>query len=180
MRRSPTLFVCSKCTIQRHITKFQQFWLHLVYFVHLLIFFELVDPEIEKHYKWTLKMLKVGMLSSFHPHSMCSKVERATTKTGCSSCTKRTISLEVSGFRTRTHLLQRDFICFEFIWTPYFLCVQNAPCKGTSQNFNNFWLHLVFFVHLLFFWASWPWNWKELQMNSKNVESWHAIIISPT
>ena len=50
---------------------FNNFWLHLVYFVHLLIFFELVDPEIEKHYKWTLKMLKVGMLSSFHPHSMC-------------------------------------------------------------------------------------------------------------
>ena len=50
---------------------FNNFWLHLVFFVHLLIFFELVDPEIEKHYKWTLKMLKVGMLSSFHPHSMC-------------------------------------------------------------------------------------------------------------
>ena len=50
---------------------FNNFWLHLVISVHLLIFFKLVDPEIEKHYKWTLKMLKVGMLSSFHPHSMC-------------------------------------------------------------------------------------------------------------
>ena len=66
------LFVCSKCTIQRHITKFQQFLTSfgilraLTYY-----FFELVDPEIEKHYKWTLKMLKFGMLSSFHPHSMC-------------------------------------------------------------------------------------------------------------
>ena len=37
----------------------------------IYFFFELVDPEIEKLYKWTLKMLKVGMLSSFHPHSMC-------------------------------------------------------------------------------------------------------------
>ena len=71
---------------------------------------ELVDPEIEKHYKWTLKRLKVGMVSSFHPHSMFKKVERLKAKTGCTSCTKRTISFEVSGFHTETHLLQRDFI----------------------------------------------------------------------
>ena len=89
---------------------FNNFWLHLVFFVHLLIFFEQVDPEIEKHYKWTLKRLKVGMVSSFHPHSMCKKVERLTAKTGCTSCTKRTISFEVSGFHTETRLLQRDFI----------------------------------------------------------------------
>ena len=30
------------------------------------------------------------------------------------------------------------------------------------------------------FWAKWPWNWKSLQMNSKKVETWHGIIISPT
>ena len=76
--------------------------------------------------------------------------------------------------------LTKGFYFFKLIWTPYFLCVQNAPFKGTSQNFNNFWLHLVFFVHLLLFWAKWPWNWKALQMNSEKVESWHGIIISPT
>ena len=65
------LFVCSKCTIQRHITKFQQFLTSFGIFRAFTYFLELVDPEIEKHYKWTLKMLKVGMLSSFHPHSMC-------------------------------------------------------------------------------------------------------------
>ena len=64
----------------------------------------------KKHYKWTLKRFKVGMLSSFDPHSMCKKVERLTAKTGCTSCTKRTISFEVSGFHTETRLLQRDFI----------------------------------------------------------------------
>ena len=46
------------------------------------------------------------MISSFHPHSMCKKVERVTAKTGYTSCTKRTISFEVSGFHTETHLLQ--------------------------------------------------------------------------
>jgi hypothetical protein len=34
-------------------------------------FFGAKWPWIEKHYKWTLKRLKVGMVSSFLPHSMC-------------------------------------------------------------------------------------------------------------
>ena len=89
---------------------FNPFLLHLLFFMHLLIFFELNDPEIEKHYKWTLKRLKVGMVSSFQPHSMCKKVERLTAKTGCTLCTKRTISFKVLGFHTQTRLLQRDFI----------------------------------------------------------------------
>ena len=68
---------------------------------------------------------------------------------------------------------------FELIWTPDFLFVQNAPFKATSSIFNPFWLHLLFFMHLLIFWAKWPWNWKALQMNSEKVESWHGMIISP-
>ena len=30
--------------------------------------------------KWTLKMLELGMVSSFRPHSMCKRVERVTAK----------------------------------------------------------------------------------------------------
>ena len=59
--------------------------------------------------KLTLKMLELGMVSSFHPHSMCEGVERVTAKTGCTSCTKRTISFKVSGFRTKNHQLHRLF-----------------------------------------------------------------------
>src|SRR6266536_297 len=50
---------------------FNPFCLHLQFFIHLMICFELNDPKIEKEYKWTLKKLKHGMVSSFHPHSMC-------------------------------------------------------------------------------------------------------------
>jgi hypothetical protein len=82
----------------------------LLFFMNLMICFELNDPEIEKHYKWTLKKFKLGMVSSFHPRRMCKKVERVTAKTGCTSCTNWTISFEVSGFRTKTRLLQRHFI----------------------------------------------------------------------
>ena len=65
------LFVRSVCTIQSHVINFQPF-LTLFAILHAFTdFFELIDPEIEKHYKWTLKRLKVGMVSSFHPHGMC-------------------------------------------------------------------------------------------------------------
>ena len=74
----------------------------------------------------------------------------------------------------------KGFHFLELIWTPDFLCVQNAPLKATSSIFDPFWLHLLFFMYLLIFLAIWPWNWKALQMNSEKVESWHGIIISPT
>ena len=91
---------------------FNPFWLHLLFFMNLLICFELSGPEIEKLYKWTLKRLKLGMVSSFHPHSMCKKVERVTAKTGRTSCTNWTNSFGVWGFRTRTHLLHGQFNVF--------------------------------------------------------------------
>ena len=65
------LFVCSKCTIQSHIGNFQPFLTSFVVFHAFTHIFELNDHEIEKHYKWSPKRLKVDMVSSFHPHSMC-------------------------------------------------------------------------------------------------------------
>src|SRR3954464_11258648 len=78
--------------------------------MHLMIYFELNDPEIGKQYNCTQKRLKLGMVSSFDPHNMCGKVERITAKTGCTSCTNWTISFKVRGFQTKTHLLQRYLI----------------------------------------------------------------------
>ena len=43
----------------------------------------------------------------------------------------------------------KGFHFFELIWTPLFFCVQNAPFKATSSIYNPFWLHLLFFMHLL-------------------------------
>ena len=42
---------------------FNTFWLHLIFFMHLMVYFELNDPKIEKWYKWTLKRLYLGMTS---------------------------------------------------------------------------------------------------------------------
>ena len=49
--------------------------------MHLMIYFELNDPEIGKDYNCNQKMLKIGMVSSFDPHNMCAKVERVKEKT---------------------------------------------------------------------------------------------------
>src|SRR3954451_7853526 len=78
--------------------------------MHLMIYFELNDLEIRKHYNRTHKRWKLGMVSSFDPHNMCAKVERITEKTGCTSCTNWTISYKVQGFQTKTHLLQRHLV----------------------------------------------------------------------
>src|SRR4051812_13358816 len=66
--------------------------------------------KLESTTTWTDKRLKLGMVSSFDSHNMCAKVERTTTKTGCTSCTNWTISFKIQGFQTKTHLLQRHFI----------------------------------------------------------------------
>ena len=83
--------------------------------------------------KWTLKMLELGMVSSFHPHSMCKRVERVTAKTRRTSCTNWTISFGVSGFRTRTHLLHGHFNVFKLIWTPDYFGFSMQHSKRRHQ-----------------------------------------------
>ena len=146
---TPLFFCVPNAPFKATSSIYNPFWLHLLFFMYLLIILCYKSMKLKKHLKWTLKRFQVGMVSSFHPHSMCKKVERLTAKTGCTSCTKQTISFQVSGFHTETRLLQRDFISFERIWTPLFFCVQNAPFKATSSIYNPFWLHLLFFMHLL-------------------------------
>ena len=51
----------------------------------------------------------------------------------------------------RNSSVTNGFHFLELIWTPDFLCVQNAPFEETSSIFNPFWLHLLFFMHLLIF-----------------------------
>ena len=49
----------------------------------------------------------------------------------------------------RNSSVTKGFHFFALIWTPLFFCVQNAPFKATSSIYNPFWLHLLFFMHLL-------------------------------
>ena len=61
----------------------------------------------------------------------------------------------------------KGFHFFELIWTPDFLCVQNAPFKATSSFFNLIWLHLLFFMHLLIILS-----YKTMQLKSIWNELW--------
>ena len=135
---------------------------------------------MEKHLKWTLKRFQVGMVSSFHPHSMCKKVERLTTKTRCTSCTKWTISFEVSGFHTETHLLQRDFIFLNLFELHCYSVFKMRHSKPHHQ-FTTLSDYICYFSCIYWiFWPIRPWSWKASKMNSEKVPSWHGIIISPT
>src|SRR3954469_21538298 len=108
--------------------------------MHLMIYFELNDPVIGKHYNRTQKRLKVGMVSSFDPHSMCAKVERITAKTGCTSCTNWTISFKVRGFHTKTHLYQRHFIFLNIFQLKTFFAfkMQHSKPRTKTSTLSDF------------------------------------------
>ena len=120
------------------------------------------------------------MVSSFHPHSMCNKVERVTAKTGCTSCTKRTISFEVSGFHTETRLLQRVSFFWSYLNSSLFL---RSVCITQSGviNFQHVLTSFAFFQSLTDLFREL--NDGEIEnhykMNSENVGTWHGIITSP-
>ena len=126
-------------------------------------------------------MLKLGMVSSYHPHSMRERVERVTAKTGRTSCTNWTISFEVSGFLTRTHLLHGHFIFLNLLQLQTFL---RSVCTIRSDviNFQNFLTSFAIFQSFTDLFREL--NDREIEnhykMNSENVETWHGIIISPT
>ena len=67
----------------------------------------------------------------------------------------------------------KGFHFFEIIWTPEFFCVQNAPFKATSSIFNPFWLHLLFFMHLLI-----NLSYKTLKLKSITNELWKGWMLA--
>ena len=148
--------------------------------MHLLLF-QLYDPEIEKQFKWSLKRLKIGMVSSFHPHSMCKRVERVTAKTGRTSCTNWTITFEVSGVQTKKLICYTDTSFFKTYYNSKLFLRSVCTIQSHVINFQPFPTSFaIFHAFTDLFWAKWPWNWKALQMNSEKVETCHGIIISPT
>ena len=114
--------------------------------------------------KWTLKMSKLGMVSSFHPHGMCKRVERVAAKTGRTSCTNWTIFFEVSGFLTRTHQLHGHFIFFKLLQLQTFICIQmhNSNPRHQLSTLSD----IICYFRCIYWFvlrAKWPLNWKALQ-----------------
>ena len=123
-------------------------------------------------------MLKPGMVSSFHPHSMCERVERVTEKTGRTSCTNWTNSFGVSGFRTRTHLLHGQLQCFLNLFelrTSFVFSMQHSKRRHQFPTCSDIICCFQSFTELFR-----ELNDREIEnhykMNSENVE---GIIILP-
>ena len=125
-------------------------------------------------------MLELGMVSSFHPHSMCKRVERVMAKTGRTLCTNWTISFGVSRFRTRTHLLQWHFIFLTYYNSRLFLRSVRT-IQSDVINFQHFLTSFAIFQSFTDLFREL--NDREIEnhykMNPENVETWHGIIISP-
>ena len=68
----------------------------------------------------------------------------------------------------------KTFHFSKLISTQYFFCIQHATFKATCWNFNHFWLHLLFFMHLMIFLAKWPYNLKALQPELK--KGWNLAL----
>ena len=126
-------------------------------------------------------MSKLGMVSSFHPHSMCKRVERVTAKTGRTSCTNWTISFEVSGFLRRTHLLHGHFILLNLLHIQTFFASHRHHSKRRHQ-FSTLSDIICYFQSFTDLYREL--NYREIEnhykMNTENFETWHGIIISPT
>ena len=134
------LFVHSICTIQSHILKFQPFLNSFAIFHAFNDFFALNDPEIEKQYKWTLKRFKLGMVSLFRPHCICTKVQSVTDKTGCTSRTNWTISFEVWGLSDEnSSILKRFKLGMVPSFHQYSMCtkVERVPAKTGCTSSTN-------------------------------------------
>src|SRR3954471_11462372 len=78
------------------------------------------------------------MVSSFDPHRMCAKVDRITTKTGCTSCTNWTISFKVRGFQTKTLLFQRHLIFLNLFQLKTFFSHSKFNIEGNILKFQPF------------------------------------------
>src|SRR3954465_5840113 len=109
--------------------------------MHFMICFQLNDLEIGKGYNLNSERLKLGMVSSFDPHSLCAKVERITAKTGSTSCTNWTISFKVQWFCTKTHLFQRHFIFLNLFQLKTFFASNMQYSKPHTKIF----MHLMIY-----------------------------------
>src|SRR3954469_9939224 len=117
------------------------------------------------------------MVSSFDPHNMCTKVERITEKTGCTSCTNWTISLKVPVFQTKTHMCQRHSIFLNLSQLKTFF---HPTCNIQSHilKFQPFLTSFAIFMHLrIYFELNDLEIGKAYNLNSEKVETWHGIII---
>ena len=158
---------------------FKPVWFHLLFFMHLLIFLSYKTLKLKST---TNELWKGWKLAWYHHfiHIACARKLRGLRHKLDALRVQRTISFKVSGFHPETRLLQRDFIFLSLFELHSFSMFKMHHSKPHHQ-FSTLSDFICYFSCIYwFFWAIRPWNSKAFQMNSEKVESWHAIIITPT
>ena len=157
------------------------FWLHLLFFMHFMIYFELRWP-----WNWKALQMNSEMVENWHgiiisPTYHVQKSLEGYRKNWIHFMYKLDNLLRSIRVSDENSSITKGFHIFKHILTQDFFCIQYAPFKTTSSLFNPFLTSFaIFHAFMIYFELRWPWNWKSLQMNSEMVENWHGIVISPT
>ena len=127
---------------------FNPFWLHLLFFMHLIIISSYKTLKLKSI---SNELWKGWNLAWYHHfiHIACARKLRGLRQKLDALRVQNRQSLSKYERFKRELISYKGISFFELIWTPYFFCVQNVPFKATSSIFNPFWLHLLFFMHLL-------------------------------
>ena len=155
------VFMCSKCTIQSHIINFQPFLTSFVIFHAFTDFFSYKTLKLKSISNELWKGWKLAWYHHF-THIACAKKLRG--------LREKLDALRVQNGQSLSKYqgFERKLVCYKGIslfWTylnsGLFVC-SKCTIQRHIINFEPILTSVVFFMHLLIFWAIWPWNWKAL------------------
>ena len=170
----------SKCTIQSHIIIFNPFWLHLLFFMHLLIILSYKTLKLKRISNELWKGWKLAWYHHF-PHIGCAKKLRGLRRKLDALRVKNGQSLsKYQGF-IRKLVCYKGISFFLNLFELHSFSVFKMHHSKPHHQFSTLSDFISYFSCIYWLlWAIRPWNWKALQMNSEKVSRWHGVIISPT
>ena len=152
---TPYFFCVQNAPFKATSSIFNPFWLHLLFFMQLLIILSYKTMKLKSIWNGLLKGWKLAWYHHF-THIACAKKLRGLWVKLDTSCTKWTISFEVSGFHTEIHLLQWDFIFLNLFEPPCFSVFKMQHSK-THHQFTTLPDFICYFSCIYWlFWAIRP------------------------
>ena len=159
---------------------FNPFWLHLLFFMHLLIILSYKTLKLKSisHELW--KGWKLAWYHHFIHIARARKLRGLRQKLDA-------LRVQNGQSLSKSHGFIRKLVCYKGI--SFFLnlfglhsfSVFKMHHSKPSHQFTTLSDFICYFSCIYWlFWAIRPWNWKAFEMNSEKVPSWHGIIISPT
>ena len=139
-----------------------------------MICFELHDPKIGKHLKWSLNCWNLAWYHHFTHIASAKKLRGLRKKVDVLRVQTGPSSSKYEGFG-------RKLICYKSI--SFFETTFNS--RVFVHSICNIQSHILKFQPFLTSFAifhafnkkncaEWPWNWKTVQMNTEKVETWHV------